>query len=149
MKLFAPLAVSYVGLCVLANWLASRYVITVPFTTYLAPAGVLCIGGVLVLRDWIQQLKGLGYAIPLMLVAGASSYLIGVAAGWTSLQKIAVASVAAFLVSETVETVIFTPLRDRSLTLGVALSATVANYVDSWLFLTLAPSRRKRTRSVP
>ena len=137
-SLFAALAVAYVGLVVLANWLASRFTITVPFTDLIAPAGVLCIGGVLVIRDWLQQLRGLGWAIPLMLLAGAASYLAGVALGWTSLQKIALASVAAFLVSETIEALIFTPIRNRSLTLGVALSATVANAVDSYIFLAIA-----------
>lgn len=138
MKLFAPLAVAYVGLIVLANWLASRYTIHVPFTPYIAPAGVLAIGAVLVIRDWLQQLRGLGWAIPLMLLAGGASYGIGVAAGWTSLQKIAVASVVAFLISESVEALVFTPLRNRNLTLGVALSATVGNVLDSYIFLTLA-----------
>ena len=46
LKLYAPLAIAYVTLVVLANWLASKYLITVPFTHYLAPAGVLCIGAV-------------------------------------------------------------------------------------------------------
>lgn len=137
-RVFAALAAGYVGLAILANWLASRFTITVPLTDYVAPAGVLCIGGVLVIRDWMQQLKGLAWALPLMLAAGAASYLIGELAGWSGLQKIALASVAAFLVSETVEALIFTPLRNRSLTLGVALSATVGNAIDSWLFLQLA-----------
>lgn len=138
MRLFAPLAVAYVALVVSANWLASKYFITVPFTHYIAPAGVLCIGAVFVIRDWLQQLRGLRWALPLMLIAGGASYGIGVAAGWTSLQKIAVASVAAFLVSETVEALVFTPLRKRNLTLGVAASATIGNAIDSYLFLALA-----------
>lgn len=139
MRLALPLSFAYVGLIVLANWLASTYLVTVPLTGGLmAPAGVFCIGAVLVLRDWIQQLRGLGWAIPLMLLAGALSYTAGIVFGWTDLQKIAVASVCAFLVSETVETVVFTPLRKRRLTFGVALSATVGNALDSWLFLTLA-----------
>jgi hypothetical protein len=137
-RIYAPLAAAYVGLAVLANWLASRYVITVPFTTYLAPAGVLCIGAILVIRDWLQQLRGIWTSLCLMLVAGGASYLVGVLAGWTSLQKIAVASVIAFLISETVEAVIFTPLRNRNLTLGVAASATVGNAIDSYVFLALA-----------
>jgi queuosine precursor transporter len=132
------LAVTYVGLAVLANWLASKYVIHVPFTPYLAPAGVFCIGGVLVLRDWFQQLAGLWWSLALVYVAGAVSYLAGDVFGWASLRKIAVASVVAFTVSETVEAVVFTPLRRRNLTLGVGLSATVGNAIDSWLFLTLA-----------
>lgn len=138
-KLTVILAVTYVGLVILANWLASKYVWTVPFTGGLmAPGGVFAIGAVLVMRDWIQQLRGLFYALPLMLLAGATSYLAGIIFGWTSLQKIALASVAAFLVSETVEAVIFTPIRNRSLSFGVALSATVGNAIDSWLFLSLA-----------
>lgn len=137
-RLYVPLAVVYIGLAILANWLASRYVITVPFTDYLAPAGVLCIGAVLVIRDWLQQLRGLWASLALMVVAGGASYLVGLAAGWTSLQKIAIASVVAFLISETVEAVVFTPLRNRNLTLGVALSATIGNAIDSYIFLALA-----------
>lgn len=138
MRLAAALSFVYVALVVLANWLASRYTITVPFTDYIAPAGVLCIGGVLVIRDWLQQLAGLYRSLALMVVAGAASYLIGVAAGWTSLQRIAVASLVAFLASETVEAVIFTPVRRKRLGLAVALSATVGNALDSALFLWLA-----------
>jgi uncharacterized PurR-regulated membrane protein YhhQ (DUF165 family) len=105
---------------------------------YVAPAGVFCIGGVLVLRDWIQQLRGLFWTMPLVYSAGLASWAIGDIAGWTELQKVAVASVIAFTVSETAEAVVFTPLRNRNLTLGVALSGTVGNALDSWLFLTLA-----------
>jgi len=110
----------------------------VPLTPYEAPAGVFCIGGVLVLRDWLQQLAGLLRTMPLVYAAGLASWLIGDLAGWTSLQKVAVGSVVAFTVSETVEAVVFTPLRRRSLSLGVGLSATVGNALDSWIFLTLA-----------
>ena len=135
---FAVLATAYLGLVILANWLASKYVVHVPLTDLLAPAGVFAIGGVLVLRDWLQQLAGLWWTMPLVYAAGLISWGIGDAAGWTSLEKIAVASVVAFTVSETVEAVVFTPVRKRSLSLGVALSGTVGNVIDSWLFLTLA-----------
>jgi uncharacterized PurR-regulated membrane protein YhhQ (DUF165 family) len=139
MKLYAPLAVAYVALVVLANWLASRYLITVPFTHYIAPAGVLCIGAVLVLRDWLWQLRGFRASVVLIGVAGVLSYVIGVAAGYGSLQRIALASLAAFVVSEGIfESLVFAPLRKRHLTLGVALSASVGNLVDSFVFLVLA-----------
>ena len=137
MKRYLFLAASYLALVVLANWLASKYVISVGFGR-VAPAGVLCIGVVLVLRDWLQQLRGLLWTMPLVYLAGLASWGIGDAAGWTKLEKIAVASVVAFTVSETVEAVVFTPLRNRNLTLGVALSGTVGNAIDSWLFLQLA-----------
>lgn len=137
MKLKLALSVLFVALAVLANWLASRYTVSVGFG-YIAPAGVFCIGGAFVLRDWLQQLAGLRWTLILIPVGAAASYLIGTAAGWTSLQKIAVASLVAFLASETLEAVVFTPLRKRSLTFAVALSATVGNALDSWLFLWLA-----------
>jgi hypothetical protein len=137
-RLFLSLAAVFVALVLLANWLASAYVVHVPLTPYVAPAGVFCIGGVLVLRDWMQQLGGLLRTMPLVYAAGLLSWLVGDLAGWTSLEKIAIGSVVAFTVSETVEALVFTPIRNRSLTLGVALSATIGNAVDSWIFLTIA-----------
>lgn len=137
MRRYLPVAAAYFALVILANWLASKYVISVGFGR-VAPAGVFCIGAVLVLRDWIQQMRGLLWTMPLVYVAGLASWGIGDAAGWTGLEKIAVASVVAFTVSETIEAVVFTPLRNRNLTLGVALSGTVGNALDSFLFLALA-----------
>jgi hypothetical protein len=49
-----PSALAYVGLAVSANWLASKYVVSVGFG-YPSPAGVYAIGGVLVLRDWLES----------------------------------------------------------------------------------------------
>jgi uncharacterized PurR-regulated membrane protein YhhQ (DUF165 family) len=137
MRSYLSLAVAFFGLVILANWLASRYVVSVGFGR-VAPAGVFCIGAVLVLRDWLQQLRGLAWTMPLVYAAGLASWRIGDPAGWTSLEKIAVASVVAFTVSETVEAVVFTPVRRQSLTFGVGLSATVGNALDSYLFLALA-----------
>lgn len=138
MKTFAPLAAAYIGLVLLANWLASAYIVHVPLTPYVAPAGIFAIGAILVFRDWLQQLHGLKLTMPLVYAAGLISWFVGDAAGWSGLQKIAIASVIAFTVSETVEAIVFTPIRNRNLTLGVALSGTVGLAVDSWLFLTLA-----------
>lgn len=137
MKRFAALAAAYVGLALLANWLASAYRVPVGFGL-IAPAGVYCIGAVLVLRDWIQQLHGLRLTMPLVYAAALVSWGIGNAAGWSDLQKVAIASAIAFSVSETVEALVFTPLRNRNLTAGVALSATVGNALDSFVFLAIA-----------
>ena len=104
----------------------------------MAPAGVFCIGGVLVLRDWLQQLRGLLWTMPLVYTSCLASWAIGDAAGWTSPEKIVIASVVAFTISETVDAVVFTPLRKRRLTRGVGLSATVGNALDSYIFLALA-----------
>jgi hypothetical protein len=132
------LTVAFVGLAVVANWLAAVATVTVPFTDLVAPAGVLCIGVAFVLRDWLAQLAGFAWAFAVIPVAGAASYLIGEAAGWTSLQRIAVASLVAFLASESLEAICFAPLRKRSLTAGVFASGMIGNAVDSWIFLSLA-----------
>jgi uncharacterized PurR-regulated membrane protein YhhQ (DUF165 family) len=137
-KLSFLLSLGFVGLVILANWLASKYTVQVPLTDLTAPAGVFCIGAVLVLRDWIQQLRGLIWTMPLVYCAGLISWGVGDLAGWTSLQRIAIASLIAFSVSETVEAVVFTPLRKRSLTLAVTLSGTVGNALDSFIFLSIA-----------
>ena len=76
--------------------------------------------------------------MPLVYASGLLSWLVGDLAGWTSLQKVAVASIVAFTISETIEALVFTPIRARSLTAGVALSATIGNAVDSYVFLMLA-----------
>jgi queuosine precursor transporter len=135
-KRLVALVVMYVGLAVLANWLAARYVWPVGFG-YEAPGGVFAIGAVLVTRDWINQLAP-RLSLALIPVASAISYGIGQAAGWTALQKIALASVAAFCISESVEFLVFAPLRRRSLTLGVALSGSVGIALDSYVFLSIA-----------
>ena len=132
------LSAAFVGFAVFANWLASKYVIGVPFTHYVAPAGVFCIGAALVLRDWLQQVAGIVWTLVFIVVGAAASYAVGEVAGWISLQKIALASLVAFIVSETAEVLVFTPLRNRNLTAGVLASGLVGNAIDSWLFLTLA-----------
>lgn len=137
-RLTVALTATYIGLAILANWLASAYLVHVPFTTYIVPAGVFCIGAVFVLRDWLQQLTSLWYSLVIVPISGVASYLIGMAAGWTSLQRIALASLAAFIVSEALEAIVFTPIRKRNLTTGVLASGLVGNAVDTWLFLTLA-----------
>jgi uncharacterized PurR-regulated membrane protein YhhQ (DUF165 family) len=133
-----PLAAGYLALAILANWLAAAYTVHVPLTDLVAPAGVFAIGGILVLRDWLQQLAGLRWTMALVYVAGLVSWGVAEAAGWSSLQKVAVASVVAFTVSETIEAVVFTPLRNRNLAAGVLASGVVGTAVDSWLFLTIA-----------
>lgn len=146
MKLIGMLAAAFVTLAILANWLASAYIVTVPATSHLVPAGTFAIGAILVIRDWLQQAmtarwgwrKAVLASVGLIVLAGVASYITAEAAGWVSLQKIATASLIAFLVSEGLELAVFTPIRRRSLSLGVALSGSVGLVVDSVLFLWLA-----------
>ena len=140
MKRLIALALVYVGLAILANWLAAKYngpsALPVGFGLY-APGGVFAIGFVLVVRDWMNQINT-KVSLALIPIASLISYVIGELAGWTALERIALASVAAFCVSELVEWAVFTPIRKRSLVAGVALSGTVGLVIDSLVFLSLA-----------
>ncbi len=142
-KLFVVLALVFVGVVVLANWLASKYVISVWLTPYVAPAGAYMIGAILVLRDWLQQRFGFWLIFPLVFVAGFISLGMSYALNLSTPPGVSLASVAwgsmiAFTISETVEAAVFTPIRKRSLALGVGLSGTVGLALDSWIFLWIA-----------
>lgn len=92
----------------------------------------------LVIRDWIQQLGGTRLSLAVIPFAAAASYAAGTLAGWTTLQRIALASALAFLLSETLEAAVFAPLRRRSPTLGVLLSGAAGTLLDSYVFLSVA-----------
>ena len=96
-----------------------------------APSGVLAIGAALVFRDLVQRRLGLAWSLGAIAVAAALSWLI-------SPPALVIASVAAFIFSETVDTLVFTPLQKRGLVLAVLASGLVSIVVDSVIFLSLA-----------
>lgn len=136
-RLFVLLSAVYVGLIVLANWLASKWVWPVGFG-YEAPAGVFAIGLILGLRDWLHELRGLKWTLPLVYVAAGISWGISVWTGWSGLQNIAIGSVVAFTVSETADSLIYAPFRRRWPIIGLTLSNTVGLVIDSAIFLYIA-----------
>lgn len=89
----------------------------------------LLVGGVLVLRDFTQRVWGHG-CLGLMAIAAVLSYTVGA-------PEVALASAAAFAVSETTDWAVFTmtgrPFADR-----VLLSTVVSAPVDTTVFLVLA-----------
>ena len=94
---------AYLGLVILANWLAERLRVNVPLTPYQAPAGVFCIGlGAGAARLDPAAARAL-WTMPLVYTAGLISWGVGDLAGWKGLKDVSVASVIAFTVSETVE----------------------------------------------
>lgn len=97
----------------------------------MAPSGVLMIGAALVLRDLVQRRLGPEFGIGAIL-AGAA---ISAAVAPTSL---VVASAAAFLLSESADFVVYTPLARRRLVLAVVASSMAGLVVDSIVFLWLA-----------
>ena len=97
----------------------------------MAPSGVLMIGLALVLRDLVQRRLGLTWAF----AAIAAGVVLSAALAPPAL---VLASAAAFLLSETADLAVYTPLQKRGLVLAVAASGAVGLVVDSVVFLFLA-----------
>lgn len=98
---------------------------------YMAPSGVLAIGAALVLRDLVQRMLGVRMAAAAIVVGSVLSFALAD-------PTIALASAAAFLLSELADLAVYTPLARRRLALAVALSGLAGAGVDSALFLWLA-----------
>ena len=97
----------------------------------MAPSGVLMIGLALVLRDLVQRRLGAGFSIAAIACGAALSAVVAPPA-------LVVASAAAFLVSETADFLVYTPLARRRLITAVVVSSVVGLIVDSIIFLWLA-----------
>lgn len=97
----------------------------------MAPSGVLMIGAALVLRDAVQQLLGMRWAITAIVCGVILSAAVAPPA-------LVLASAAAFALSETADLFVYTPLRNRNLPIAVLASASVGAVVDSAVFLLIA-----------
>jgi len=96
-----------------------------------APSGVLWVGVALVARDSVQRALGKRIAVAAMLVGAALSYFVA--------PSLALASAAAFLLSETADFAVYTPMIQRGyVALAVLVSGTVGLVVDTVAFLWLA-----------
>ena len=123
-----------------ANWLIGNVGTTcipngpclIPvFPGLMAPSGVLMIGLALVLRDMVQEQLGWRWSIG-AIVAGA------LLSGLVAPPALVIASAAAFLISESADMAVYTPLRNRKLWLAVLAGGIVGAFVDSGIFLYLA-----------
>jgi uncharacterized PurR-regulated membrane protein YhhQ (DUF165 family) len=97
----------------------------------MAPSGVAMIGIALVLRDLVQRRLGVGFSAFAVVAGALLSALVAPPA-------LALASGTAFLLSETVDLAVYTPLARRRLVTAVVLSSFVGLVVDSIVFLWLA-----------
>jgi uncharacterized PurR-regulated membrane protein YhhQ (DUF165 family) len=128
-KKYLPLA-AYILTIFGANWLITHVgVVPVGFGLY-APAGVYLAGLAFTCRDLTQEQLGRAWTFGAILIGAALSALVSPA--------FALASGTAFLLSETADLLVYTPLRERHWLSAVALSNTVGLVIDSALFLTLA-----------
>jgi len=95
-----------------------------------APSGVLAIGVGFTLRDLVQRRLGIPVTIAAIVAGAALSAALD-----TSL---ALASGAAFLLAETLDLFVYTPLQRRNLVGAVIASNVVGIVVDSIVFLSIA-----------
>ena len=119
--------------------IAAANVLTAKFDPLFLAGGVLIIpvgsvlaGAVFVLRDMVQLIHGRTNTYKLILWATLLSVTLSHALGDTA--HVAAASMAAFFVSEAVDTEIFTRLR-TSLSARVLVSGVVGGFIDSTIFV--------------
>ena len=131
--------VAYVLTVVAANWAIDEFgTVSVGFGLT-APAGVYFAGLAFTLRDITHDTLGRWYVLGGIVVGSVISLLQSdnstIPGGVTS---IAIASAAAFLLSETFDFLVYTPLRQRHWVGAVFASNVVGLIADSVLFLWLA-----------
>ncbi|EFL39124.1 VUT family protein [Streptomyces griseoflavus] len=98
---------------------------------YVAPAGVYLVGLALVLRDLAREAVGRGAVLAAIAIGTVLSYLLAD-------PSLATASAVAFAVAETMDFVVYEPLRKRGLLVAILASNAVGLLADSLLFLQLA-----------
>lgn len=128
----------YVASIAGSNWMISHVGRSVPGAHELpvgfgleAPSGVYLAGLTFVARDIVQRLAGTR--------AGLAAIVLGALVSWrVSSASLALASGGTFLLSESCDFAVYTPLQQRHFPLAVLGSGLVSDAVDSTVFLTLA-----------
>lgn len=134
--LTVALAAAYVALCVFANVVTAHYGLVAATPTLwgvqlLVPAGTWAVGAILVVRNQLQELTGRTVLYGLIIVGAVLSYVSG-AGG------IAVASGVTFLLSETLDTLVYSRVRRTGLRRAVTSGTLAGAVVDTLVFLSLA-----------
>jgi uncharacterized PurR-regulated membrane protein YhhQ (DUF165 family) len=123
-------SLAFVACIVAANAALSAFG-TVPVGFGLmAPAGVFFAGATFGFRDAAQETGGRLWTVGLIAVGALLSAVID--------PTFALASGAAFAVSELADFAVYTPLRNRNWPTAVVLSNLVGSILDSAIFLTIA-----------
>ena len=118
----------YIATIFLANWLLQTFGIL--DLGIAVPAGTLAAGLSFTARDLVQDSLGRLWTVGAIIVGAAVSALVS--------PQLALASGVTFLVSESLDFAVYTPIRERNWTAAVAASNIVGLTIDSVLFLLLA-----------
>lgn len=124
-------ACCYVATIWLANYLLVHVGLVDVGFGLVAPAGVFAAGAALTFRDVVQRTLGRWVVIAAIFVGAGLSMEVSTA--------FALASGAAFLISELADMAIYTPLERKTFVGAVAASNTVGLLADSILFLWFSP----------
>lgn len=125
------LLLAYVACIPLANWLVAHFGAVPVGFGLLAPAGVFVAGLAFTARDLVQVTAGKRWA--LVAIAAGTALSLALAS-----PRLALASAAAFGLSELLDMMIYTPLERRSVVGAVVASNVAGAALDSALFLWLA-----------
>lgn len=122
---------AYICLIVAANAAITIFGVVPIGFGLMAPAGVLFAGFCFTARDVVQDTLGKRAVVVATIIGAALSSLLS--------PQLALASGVAFLLSEGMDFVIYTPLRERGHRVGALVASNTAGLVlDSILFLLLA-----------
>lgn len=122
---------AFLGLAVAANVLTATYGMVPVGFGLIATAGTWAAGLVLLARDWVHDTAG-RWAVLGCIAAGA-------ALSWAMTNPaLALASGAAFAISELADLAVYTPLRKRGWAKAAVASNLVGSAVDTVVFLALA-----------
>lgn len=119
----------YIGTIFAANWAITTFGLVPVGFGLVAPAGVYFVGLAFTFRDLSQNRLGPYWVMGAIVVGAGLSAILSPA--------LALASGTAFLLSETADLAVYTPLTKRNWLLGVGLSNTVGLVIDSVVFLWL------------
>ncbi|MCL6647744.1 MAG: VUT family protein [Chloroflexi bacterium] len=122
--------VLYIATIFAANWAITTFGLVPVGFGLLAPAGVYFAGLAFTLRDLTHEALGTGVVVAAILVGALLSALIS--------PQVALASGVAFLFSELLDLLVYTPLRHRHWMAAVFCSNVAGLVADSAIFLALA-----------
>jgi uncharacterized PurR-regulated membrane protein YhhQ (DUF165 family) len=122
---------AYVAAIVTANWLTARYGFIPVGFGLTATAGTYAAGFAFVFRNLTQEAFGRAWVLAAIVAGAALSW-------WLSVPALAIASGVTFLVSETADWAVYTPLRRRGWMKAAAAGNVCGFTVDTFLFLYLA-----------
>lgn len=127
----AALLAAYIATIPAANLAVEHFGVVPVGFGLLAPTGVYAVGLALVLRDLAREVAGRAAVVVAIAVGAVVSW-------WLADPALAVASAAAFAVSEAMDFAVYEPLRERGLTAAMLASNAVGLLADSLIFLWLA-----------